>query len=180
MKKHYTTKEKLLEICKECAKEKGINGFGMRDVAHASGLALGTIYNYFTDKETMIIETLLSIWKDFISCIPNTESFHDYLERIINIVDDIESTYPNFINNHPRHITDSKIDKAKELMTKELQGIKEQIISVLNQDKMIRSDVFNSILTKENLARFTIKNILSAKTKEDKELLLQIVKCAIY
>ena len=81
MKKHYTTKEKLLEICKECAKEKGINGFGMRDVAHASGLALGTIYNYFTDKETMIIETLLSIWKDFISCIPNTESFHDYLER---------------------------------------------------------------------------------------------------
>ena len=65
-------------------------------------------------------------------------------------------------------------------MTKELQGIKEQIISVLNQDKMIRSNVFNSILTKENLARFTIKNILSAKTKEDKELLLQIVKCAIY
>ena len=65
-------------------------------------------------------------------------------------------------------------------MTKELQGIKEQIISVLNKDKMIRSNVFNSILTKENLARFTIKNILSAKTKEDKELLLQIVKCAIY
>ena len=65
-------------------------------------------------------------------------------------------------------------------MTKELQGIKEQIISVLNQDKMIRSNVFNSVLTKENLARFTIKNILSAKTKEDKELLLQIVKCAIY
>ena len=92
----------------------------------------------------------------------------------------IESTYPNFIKNHPRHITDSKIDKAKELMTKELQGIKEQIISVLNKDKMIRSNVFNSILTKENLARFTIKNILSAKTKEDKELLLQIVKCAIY
>ena len=152
----------------------------MRDVAHASGLALGTIYNYFTDKETMIIETLLSIWKDFISCIPNTESFHDYLEKIINIVDDIESTYPNFIKNHPRHITDSKIDKAKELMTKELQGIKEQIISVLNQDKMIRSNVFNSVLTKENLARFTIKNILSAKTKEDKELLLQIVKCVIY
>ena len=61
MKKHYTTKEKLLEICKECAKEKGINGFGMRDVANSSGFALSTVYNFFIDKETMIIKILVSI-----------------------------------------------------------------------------------------------------------------------
>ena len=180
MKKHYTTKENLLEVCKECAKEKGINGFGMRAVAYSSGLALGTIYNYFADKESMIIETLVSIWKEFISSIPNTESFIEYLESIINIIDDIEKAYPNFIKNHPRHITDSKVEKAKELMTRELQSIKEQIINALNNDKSIRKNVFNSVLTKESLARFTIKNILSAKNKEDKDVLLQIVKCAIY
>ena len=55
-----------------------------------------------------------------------------------------------------------------------------RIINALNNDKSIRKNVFNSVLTKESLARFTIKNILSAKNKEDKDVLLQIVKRAIY
>ncbi len=53
-------------------------------------------------------------------------------------------------------------------MIRELQSIKEQIINALNKDKSIRKNVFNSVLTKESLARFTIKNILSAKNKEEK------------
>ena len=56
-------------VCKECVKAKEINGFGMRDVAHSSGLALGTIYNYLIDKDTMIIKILVSTWKDYITSI---------------------------------------------------------------------------------------------------------------
>ena len=66
-------------VSKECVKAKEINGFSMRDVAHSSGLALGRIYNYLIDKETMIIETLVSTWKDYITSIPSTDSFMDYI-----------------------------------------------------------------------------------------------------
>ena len=41
----------------------------MKDVTHSSGLALGTVYNFFIDKETMIIKILVSIWKDYITSI---------------------------------------------------------------------------------------------------------------
>lgn len=116
----------------------------------------------------MIIETIVSIWKDFISSIPNTESFIEYLESVINIIDDIEKTYPNFIKNNPRNITDSKVEKAKELMIRELQSIKEQIINALNKDKSIRKNVFNRSLTKESLAKFTIKISSLQKTKRKK------------
>lgn len=180
MKKHYTTKENLLDICKACARKKGINGFGMRDVSRASGLALGTIYNYFKDKESMIIETLLSIWKEFISSIPLTDYFLDYLNNVINVVDNIEAIYPNFIKHHPRNISETMLPTAREMMNDELLEIKNQIINVLEKDPNIKQEVFSDGLTEDKFARFTIKNILSAKNREEKETLLKIVKFTIY
>ena len=121
-------------VSKECVKAKGINGFGMRDVANSSGFALGTVCNFFIDKETMIIETLVSTWKDYITSIPSTDSFMDYLLSVISIMDDIESTYHNFLKTHPRHISDSKVLIDKEMVNRELQNIKNQIISTINRD----------------------------------------------
>ena len=53
----------------------------------------------------------------------------------INIMDDIESTYPNFLKTHPRHISDSKVIIDKEMVDGELQNIKDHIISTINRDK---------------------------------------------
>ena len=84
-------------------------------------------------------------------------------------MDDIESTYPNFIKTHPRHNSVSKVIIDKEMVDRELQNIKNQIISTINRDKNIKENLFNKILTKVNLARFTIKNILSLKQKRIKK-----------
>ena len=54
---------------------------------------------------------------------------------IINIMDDIESTYTNFIKTHPRHNSVSKVIIDKEMIDRELQNIKDQIISKINKDK---------------------------------------------
>ena len=40
-------------------------------------------------------------------------------------MDDIDSTYPNFIKTHPRHILDSKVIIYKEMVDRELQNIKD-------------------------------------------------------
>ena len=84
-------------------------------------------------------------------------------------MDDIESTYPNFIKTHPRHNSDSKVIIDKEMVDGELQNIKNYINSTINRDKNIKENLFNYLLTKENLARFTIKNILSLKQKRIKK-----------
>ena len=84
-------------------------------------------------------------------------------------MDDIDSTYPNFIKTHPRHNSVSKVIIDKEMVDRELQNIKNQIISTINRDKNIKENLFNKILTKVNLARFTIKNILSLKQKRIKK-----------
>ena len=75
MKKAITTKEKILENAKKEARRKGLEKIGMREISSASSMALGTLYNYSPDKESLIIATISSIWNETIGNLKKPEGF---------------------------------------------------------------------------------------------------------
>ena len=75
MRKAITTKEKILENAKKEARSKGLEKIGMREISSASSVALGTLYNYFHDKESLIIATISSIWNETIGNLKKPEGF---------------------------------------------------------------------------------------------------------
>ena len=75
MKKAITTKEKILENAKKEARRKGLEKIGMREISSASSVVLGTLYNYFPDKESLIIATISSIWNETIGNLKKPEGF---------------------------------------------------------------------------------------------------------
>lgn len=75
MKKAITTKEKILKNAKKEARSKGLEKIGMREISSASSVALGTLYNYFPDKESLIIATISSIWNETIGNLKKPEGF---------------------------------------------------------------------------------------------------------
>ena len=75
MKKAITTKEKIRENAKKEARRKGLEKIGMREISSASSVALGTLYNYFPDKESLIIATISSIWNETIGNLKKPEGF---------------------------------------------------------------------------------------------------------
>ena len=75
MKKAITTKEKILENAKKEARRRGLEKIGMREISSASSVALGTLYNYFPDKESLIIATISSIWNETIGNLKKPEGF---------------------------------------------------------------------------------------------------------
>ena len=75
MKKAITTKEKILENAKKEARSKGLEKIGMREISSASSVALGTLYYYFPDKESLIIATIASIWNETIGNLKKPEGF---------------------------------------------------------------------------------------------------------
>ena len=75
MKKAIMTKEKILENAKKEARRKGLEKIGMREISSASSVALGTLYKYFPDKESLIIATISSIWNETIGNLKKPESF---------------------------------------------------------------------------------------------------------
>ena len=75
MKKAIMTKEKILENAKKEARRKGLEKIGMREISSASSVALGTLYNYSPDKESLIIATISSIWNETIGNLKKPEGF---------------------------------------------------------------------------------------------------------
>ncbi len=47
-------RENILSAAQKELREKGVRGFNIRDVAKLSGVAIGTIYNYYGDKYNLI------------------------------------------------------------------------------------------------------------------------------
>ena len=54
MKKSATSKEELLAIAKEIAGREGIGNLNIRRLASESGIAIGTVYNYYPSKGDLI------------------------------------------------------------------------------------------------------------------------------
>lgn len=55
----------ILTHAREILSEKGYSQLTMRGVASACGIALGTIYNYFPNKDDLMVEMMSDYWKTF-------------------------------------------------------------------------------------------------------------------
>ena len=59
-----TSKEAILQSCRKILAEQGLSALSMRAVSGQLGIALGTLYNYFSDKDALMLATVESVWKD--------------------------------------------------------------------------------------------------------------------
>ncbi|MEG0396462.1 MAG: TetR/AcrR family transcriptional regulator [Oscillospiraceae bacterium] len=57
-------KQHILENAREIAIDKGVSNINMRDIAKASGVALGTIYNYYPTKGDLIADIVAMFWQE--------------------------------------------------------------------------------------------------------------------
>ena len=57
-----TSKEEILKNSRELIREKGWAAVGIRSVASACGVSVGSIYNYYDSKAELISATVESVW----------------------------------------------------------------------------------------------------------------------
>lgn len=81
-------KQLILSKAKEILYNDGLERFCMRALSKKCGIALGTIYNYYSTKEDLIIEMMTAYWK---------ENFY-VLEDIVNSDDTLYIKLNNIFN----------------------------------------------------------------------------------
>lgn len=63
MPKKVISKQELIHIASQIIKEQGLESCSIRAVARNAGVAVGTIYNYFSSHRTLLEELFFNSWK---------------------------------------------------------------------------------------------------------------------
>ena len=163
-----TSKEEILKAGREIAATEGLNAINMRSVAAKCNIALGTLYNYYANKDELILSVIESIWRDIFHLKSfNGSSFVAFVEYIFSCIKDSMKSYPGFFFTHSMSIATTNRDKAKDKMQSCFNHIKNELLEILNSDESIDKGIFNNEFTQEDFVSFVFSNIILALVNND-------------
>lgn len=180
-----TSKEEILKASKQLVRTKGWDGVNIRAVAFSCNVAVGSIYNYFDSKSSLVVATVESIWGEiFHSAIDKVvfQNTQEYVCWIYKKMEEGAKKYPNFFTLHSFGFLGENKEEGKKLMKKTWQHIKKSLCAVIDSDSKIRKDAFTGSFTIDDFANVLFSLILSAMIQKDYDpsIALEIISRTIY
>lgn len=181
-----TSKETILLVCRRIVAEKGLKALSMRTAAKECGIALGTLYNYFSDKEELLIATIASVWQDIFRLTAQEENssrlfFSEYVERMFINVCERFRDYPDFFTAHSAAVAASGKGKAKSTMEHCTDKIRESLHSVLRRDSAVSAEAFGDGFSEESFVEFVLDSIILLLMQQKScDTLIAVIKKVIY
>ena len=181
MKTFITSKEEILKQARQIVSEEGIRKLNMRKAAEKSGIALGTLYNYFSDKDDLVISTIESIWHEIFHSlsIDGNLPFVEYCQAVYQLASEGIRAYPGFLEGHAAGIASSRKRKASLMMSETFVHMRKELLEVLDSDSAVKQDLFIGQFTREGLVRFVLNNMISSLIRNEQNcsfLLLMLQK----
>lgn len=180
-----TSREAILQACRRLIAEQGLDALSMRAAAQNSGIALGTLYNYFSDKDELLIAAIESIWMHIFHSDESDEatvSFSDYVTRLYSRMRKGAAQYPNFLTAHSASIAAGKRGEAKSIMDGCFTRIKAALTEALHSDPQVCSDAFSQDLTEKDWIDLVMDQLLLTllRGKPDCSSLTELIRRVLY
>lgn len=185
MNKIVTSKEEILKTSRELIQEQGWSAVNIRSVAAACGVSVGSIYNYFDSKATLVGAAVESVWFEIFHRQDDEEIFQDTLACITWMYERMEygcRQYPGFFTLHSLGFMREEKSDGKQRMQQTWQHILDGLSFVLKRDRKVRENAFTEQFTAEKFADVLFSLMLSALLRQDYdvEAVLEIVRRTIY
>ncbi len=120
-------KKHILDVSRGIIAEKGFNALTMRDVAAQSGYGVGTIYNYFPNKLSILVALLLEEWqndeKELKKKIESSSCFREAIQAIYEEISSFFAAHRElfFSINIPSSIR-GKLQNGHEIFLRTIEG----------------------------------------------------------
>lgn len=173
--KSVTTKEKILQVAKKEALSKGLENLGMREIAASSSVALGTLYNYFPNKEALISSTIASVWEDAISNLEEKEDFVYAVDEVYKTICTVNDNFYGFLTSHGSLLKKGQNNNDK--MSEKLRDLKDYISSSMDSEtkaRIERNFEVNLFLD------FILDNIIISVLKGERPTILEALLLKLY
>ena len=175
-----TSKEAIMQVCRRIVAEKGMKALNMRLVAEECHIALGTLYNYYADKDALVLAAVESIWKDIFHAGRQEEpdgSFSGYVAALYARIRKGAQAYPGFLTGHSISIAGAKRGEAKSVMEHTFAHMKTGLLEVLRTDPSVPENAFPPTFSREDFVGFVLDHllVLLVQGQPDCHILLEII-----
>ena len=178
-----TSKEEILCICRIIIQNDGIEAVNIRNVAKKCNISVGTVYNYFDSKYSLLAAVVENVWRDIFDFSEiSFNSFLDLTAQIFNCIKKGEEKYPSFFSLHSVSFIGEERQGGRRLMSETLEQIKDGMCTVLEKDKNIRNNVFDEEFTPRAFSEIILSLIISAMLRHDYDsrAVLKMIEKLIY
>ncbi|MDP4143317.1 MAG: TetR/AcrR family transcriptional regulator [Bacillota bacterium] len=159
-------REIILIHAKDIIVNEGFNKLTMREVSKKSGIAVGTIYNYFPTKMDLTIQLMENYWYDYldeVNEIDKTEQdFYLKLFKLYKRLDNFLETFMEvWVKNANSGYTEDSLNRKKHFQEKLTKKFEEILLKAQNNGDI------HLVLEPKATAKFLMLNfIMMAQMKE--------------
>lgn len=167
-RKDDTLRDTLLSLARDVAEKEGIEAVNIRSIAKKAGIASGTVYNYFSNKDEILLALTEEYWKQALLEMGTkitADSFCGQLQEIFSFL-------KGRMNQSAGKLMNSlgNVEIAGQARMISIQAeLEAALIQRMEQDAEIRKDIWDETFTKEQFARFIMMNmtvLLKAQTPD--------------
>lgn len=180
-KKDDTLRATLLSLARTVADTEGIEAVNIRSIANKAGIASGTVYNYFSNKDEILLALTEEYWKQILLEMKTkitADSFCGQLQDIFSFLKErIDQSAGKLMNSL------GNVEAAGQVrMTSMQTELEDALIQCMEQDAAVRKDIWNETFTKKQFARFIMMNmVMLLKAREpDITFFIMMIKRTIY
>ena len=158
-KKDDTLRDTLLNLARSIADRDGIEAVNIRTIAQRAGIATGTMYNYFSNKDEILLALTEEYWMQTLlemKTAITTDSFCDQLrEMYIFLREQIDQSAGKLMSSL------GDMEALGQTRMASMQSVLEaSLIQRMEQDAGLRGDIWNEQFTKQQVARFVMGNMI--------------------
>ena len=140
------------EILKEAKRQLLENGYGaktIRSVAKATGIATGTVYNYFPSKDMLLASFMMEDWKEELSSVTyNSGDKREIIQGIYNAIISFSNKYENlFKDKEALKAFNSSLGDKHPILISQLASLVMDAIADKDDKEFISSFIAESLLS---------------------------------
>ena len=180
-RKNDTLRETILFYAREIADREGLERINIRSIAKKAGIASGTVYNYYSNKDEILLALTEEYWHQALlemETVVQGDSFCEQVEQIfIFLRERIDSTAGKLMGSL------GNVEAAGENRMQTAQTrLRDFLICRMEQDMSIQPDVWDESFTKDAFEQFIVLHMMTLlKIKESNpDFLFQIIRRTIY
>lgn len=134
-------KEKIMAEAQKQLKDVGYNATMIQSIAKACGVGVGTVYNYFSSKDEIIIACMADDWKECLSVVKTVSKYAKTYDIVIHCIYDQLQT---FAKKHAYVFEDAAAAGVDGVLYRQLRHLSQQVSVPLR--KFCKSDAEAQII----------------------------------